>query len=98
MDFMLPKRESEERYLLLPSVFGATGLARVFVEADLLNDGIMEVFNDFTLTERAKDAFVGVVTALGKPERDCNFADVVCILSISKSVSRETGLAEDVSS
>lgn len=68
MDFMLPKRESEERYLLLPSVFGATGLPRVFVEADLLSDGIMEVFIDFTLTERAKEAFVGVVTALGKAD------------------------------
>lgn len=68
IDFMLPKRESEERYLLLPSVFGATGLPSVFVEADLLNDGIMEVFIDFTLTERAKEAFVGVVTALGKAD------------------------------
>lgn len=68
MDFILPKRESEERYLLLPSVFGTAGLLRVFVEADLLNDGIIEFLIDFTLTERAKDAFVGVVTALGKPD------------------------------
>lgn len=67
MDFILPKRESEERYLLLPSVFGAIGLPKVFVEADLLNDGIMDTFIDFTLAERAKDAFVGVVTALGRP-------------------------------
>lgn len=65
---MLPKRDSEERYLLLPSVFGIAGLWRVFVEADRVNDGIMEVFMHLTLADRASEAFVGVVTALGKPE------------------------------
>ncbi len=98
MDFILPKRESEERYLLLPSVFGAAGLPRVFIEADLLIDGIMEVFIDFTLAERARDAFVGVVTALGKPDGGLIFTDVVRTFFCSTSVSRVTGLAEDVSS
>lgn len=98
MDFMLPKRESEEKYLLLPSVFGAIGLPRVFVEADLLSDGIIEVFIDFTLTDRAKEAFVGVVIALGTADRGRAFAEVACVLSRSASPSRETGLAEDVSS
>lgn len=68
MDFMLPKRDSEDRYLLLPSVFGIAGLLSVFVEADRVNDGIIEVFILLTLAERANEAFVGVVTALGKPE------------------------------
>lgn len=64
---MLPKRESEERYLLPPSVFGIAGLLSVFVEADRVNDGIIEVFKLLTLADRASEAFVGVVTALGKP-------------------------------
>ena len=68
MDLILPKRAKEEKYLLLPSVLGTAVLFKVLVEADLLRDGIMEVFICFTLTERARDAFVGVVTALGRPE------------------------------
>ena len=67
IDFMLPKRDKDAAYLLLPSVLGMTGLLRVFVEADRLSEGIMDVFMDFTLAERASEAFVGVVTALGRP-------------------------------
>lgn len=92
---MLPKRDKEERYLLLPSVFGIAGLLRVFVEADRLKDGIMEVLIFFTLAERANDAFVGVVIALGKPDGVCTLEGVVCRLEF---VSRETGLAAEVSS
>lgn len=80
MDFILPKRDRDERYLLLPSVFGIAGLLRVFVEADRLKDGIMQVFMFFTLADRANDAFVGVVTALGSPEFGRTFAGVVCAL------------------
>ena len=65
---MLPNLEREDRYLLLPSVFGATGLASVLVDALRLNDGIIEVLVAFTLAARAKDDFVGVVTALGSLE------------------------------
>lgn len=95
MDFMLPKRDNEARYLLLPSVLGIAGLLRVFVEADRLKDGIIVVFIFFTLADRANDAFVGVVTALGKPEGTGNLEGVVCKLEF---VSRETGLAAEMSS
>lgn len=64
---MLPNRDRDGRYLWLPSVFGAAGLASVFVDALRLNEGIMEVLDAFTLADRASDDFVGVVTVLGRP-------------------------------
>lgn len=95
---MLPKREKEERYLLLGSVFAIAGLLSVFVDAERLRDGIMEVFMYFTLAARAKDAWVGVVAALGRPERGRDFAGVAVAFSKSDSVSRDTGRAAEVSS
>ncbi len=92
---MLPKRDREDAYLLLPSVFGILGLAKVFVEADRLKDGIIEVFIDFTLAERANDALVGVVTALGRPVLVGTFTGVCWTLEL---VSLETGRAVEVSS
>ena len=65
---MLPPNLDHEpsRLLLLPSVFG--GLLSVFVDADFVKVGIMVVFKFLTLAERAMEAFVGVVTALGSSE------------------------------
>ena len=95
---MLPKRESEERYLLLPSVFGLVGLLRFCVVADLLRDGIMEVLKFFTLVERANEALVGVVAALGKFASGRIIPDVVRALSGSVLLSRDTGRAFEISS
>lgn len=79
IDFILPNLDSEDMYLLLlPSVFGIVGLLdNVFVDADLPKEGIMEVLKLLTLAERAREAFVGVVTALGRPETGRVFAGVV---------------------
>lgn len=95
---MLPNLDREDRYLLLPSVFGATGLASVFVDALRLNEGIMEVLGAFTLAARARDDFVGVVTALGRPEWALTCAGDDCTLSIPELVSRDSGRAVEVSS
>ncbi len=65
---MLPNLDSEEKYLLLPSVLGAAGLFMVLVELKRTREGIMDVFVCLTLDARASDAFVGVVTAAGRLE------------------------------
>ena len=95
---MLPNLDTEDRYLLLPSVFGATGLASVFVDALRLSEGILEALVALTLAARARDDFVGVVTALGRPEWDLTCVGDDCTLSISELVSRDTGRAVEVSS
>lgn len=78
-------------YFLLPSV---CGVPRVLVEAERLREGIMVVLMVLTLAERARDALVGVETALGKPP-GCAFAG----LASSRSVlSRETGRVLEESS
>ena len=64
---MPPKRASEDIYFKLPSDLGAFGVLSVFVEEDRLK-GIIEVLMFFTLAERASDALVGVVTALGRSD------------------------------
>ncbi len=94
---MLPNLDKEDRYLLLPSVFGATGLASVLVDALRVNEGIIEVLDALTLAARARDDFVGVVTALGRPEWSLCVGDD-CMLSVSELVSRDAGRAEDISS
>lgn len=68
MLLMLPSLASEERYLLLPSVFAPAGLPRVFVEGERLSDGIMLDLRLLTLVARASDDLVGVVTAAGRPD------------------------------
>lgn len=80
-----------EMYLLLPSV---RGVPKVFVEADRLNEGIIEVLEAFTVAERARDALVGVVTALGRVVEG-SFAGVVMSSSL---LSREMGRVWDASS
>lgn len=62
-----------DMYLLLPSVWG---VPRVLVEADRLREGIIDVLEGLTLAERAREARVGVVTALGKVV-GCGLAGVV---------------------
>ena len=97
MDFILPNLLRDDKYLLLPSDLGA--LLSVFVEALRLSEGIMEVFSDFTLAERASEAFVGVVMALGRVVKGTVvFAGVDGALSFSKFVSRDAGRAVEVSS
>lgn len=53
-----------DMYFLLPSV---CGVPSVLVEAERLSEGIMVVLMALTLADRARDALVGVETALGKP-------------------------------
>lgn len=91
MDLMGLNRASLDRYLLLPSVWG---VPRVLVEADRLSEGIMDVLEAFTVAERASDALVGVVTALGKAVKG-NFAAVV---GFSSLLSREKGRVWEASS
>ena len=62
MDLTLPNL-ANEKYLLLPS--DLDGLASVFIALLRPSDGIIEPFVDLTLVARAKEAFVGVVMALG---------------------------------
>lgn len=95
---MLPKRDNEDKYLLLPSVFGRSGLFRFCVVDDLLRDGIIEVFIFFTLAERASEDLVGVVAAFGRLESGRSFPDTVRPLSCSVWLSREAGRAAEVSS
>ena len=78
IDFMLPPNFCHEpRRFLLPSVFGATGLASVQVDADLANGGIILVFRLLTLADRAKEALVGVVIARGSPPSERSFVGVI---------------------
>ena len=65
---MLPNLDSAEKYLLLPSVLGAAGLLMVLVELERTREGIIVVFGCLTLDARAKEAFVGVVIAAGRPD------------------------------
>lgn len=64
---MLPNRDSDEKYLLLPSVLGAAGLFQVLVEFERAREGIIDVLECLTLDARANEAFVGVVIAAGRP-------------------------------
>lgn len=93
---MLLSFARDDLYLLLPSDFGA--LLSVFVEALRLRDGIMEAFIDFTLTERASDALVGVVMALGRFVDGAVLAGVDGICSFSGLLSLDIGRAVEVSS
>ena len=94
---MLLNLAKDDLYLLLPSDFGAD--VRVLVEAVLLNEGIMEVFIVFTLAERASEACVGVVMALGRfVDVTAGFAGVDGAPSFSRLLSRDNGRAVDVSS
>ncbi len=97
IDFMLPNLLKDERYLLLPSDLGA--LLSVFVDALPLRDGIMEVFIDFILAERAREALVGVVMALGRlVDGTVVLLGVEGALSFSRLLFRDTGRAVEVSS
>lgn len=97
IDFMLPNLLKDERYLLLPSDLGA--LLSVFVDALRLRDGIMEVFIDLILAERARDALVGVVMALGRlVDGTVVLLGVEGALSLSRLLFRDTGRAVEVSS
>lgn len=97
IDFMLPNLLKDERYLLLPSDLGA--LLSVFVDALGLRDGIMEVFIDFILAERAREASVGVVMALGRlMDGTVVLLGVEGALSFSRLLFRDTGRAVEVSS
>jgi len=97
IDFILPNLLKDDRYLLLPSDLGA--LLSVFVEALRLRDGIMEVFIDFTLAERAREALVGVVMALGRlVAGKVAPRGVEGALPFSIMLSRDTGRAVEVSS
>ena len=69
-----PNLDHEPNRLLLPSVFG--GLFNVFVEADRVKEGIIVVFKFLKLADRAIEAFVGVVTTLGRVD-DGDFAGEV---------------------
>ena len=93
---MLLNLLKDDKYLLLPSDFGALSF---FVDALRLSEGIIDVFIDFTLAERASEALVGVVMALGKLVRGTAvLAGVIGTLSFSILVSREAGRVVDVSS
>ena len=95
---MLPPNFAQEpSRLLLPSVIGATGPPSVLVEADRVNEGIIEVLRLFTLADLAKEALVGVLTALGSPASGI-FVVEVSVLCWSKLESCETGLTTEVSS
>lgn len=97
IDFMLPNLLKDERYLLLPSDLGA--LLNIFVDALRLRDGIMEVFIDFVLAERAREASVGVVMALGRlVDGTVVFLGVEGALSFSRLLFRDTGRPVEVSS
>lgn len=94
IDFMLPNLL---RYLLLPSDLGA--LLSVFVDALRLRDGIIELFIDFVLAERAREALVGVVMALGRlVAGTVAFLGVEGALSFSRLLFRDNGRAVEVSS
>ena len=93
---MLLNLARDDLYLLLPSDFGA--VLSVLVEVVLLNEGIMEFFIDFTLAERAREACVGVVMALGRlVDVTAGFAGVDGAPSFSRLLSRDNGRAVDVS-
>ena len=93
-----PNLDHEPMRLLLPSVLGMYGLAKVFVEADVLKDGIIEILRLFTLADRASEAFVGVVTALGRAGTGLNLTGIDCVFSSPDTFPRESGLAVEVSS
>ena len=98
MDFMLLRLANDERCLLPPSVRGAIGLFMVFVEWLRLSDGIIEVLVCLTLAERARDALVGVVAALGNPVRVHAFKGIDWVVTFSDTASLEDGRAADASS
>lgn len=69
---------------------GSFGALSILVEADRVRDGIPDVFTLLTLAERANEAFMGVVTALGNFDSMRSFAGVFWTLSF---VSHELGRA-----
>ena len=95
---MPPNLDRDEKYLLPPSVFGAVGLLRVFVEFERESEGIMDVLGCLALAARANDAFVGVVIAVGRPDFDLWSLGVDWLHSTSRRPSWDTGRALDVSS
>lgn len=64
------------------------------MEAERLREGIMDVFEALTLAERAREALVGVVIALGKATKRV----VDSMFFFSSLVSRETGRVLEASS
>lgn len=57
--------ESDDKYLLRPSVLGAAGEPKVYDDCVRGRLGILLAFRCLVLADRAREALVGVVMALG---------------------------------